>query len=190
MLNHMRLDPDRAMLLVIDFQEKLLPVIHGRDAVVEAAALLINGARIFDLPALVTEQYPKGIGKTDVAMSECLRASGATFHEKSTFSAWGDDGVRDAMLKIDRPQVVVCGVESHVCVVQTALDLQVAGYEVFVCADAIGSRAELDHRAAVDRMRQAGVTITTVESALFELCARCDTARFKTMIGLIKTRGG
>ena len=192
MLNAMRLDVDRAMLLVIDFQEKLLPFIDGRERMLESALLLIRGVSIFELPVLVTEQYPKGIGATDATLAAELKRVGATVSEKMPFSSCGDEAVRAKMRDMDGGQIIVCGIEAHVCVQQTTLDLLSMDHQVHVCADAIGSRSRMDYSIALDRMRQAGAVITTVESVLFELCGECGTPRFKTMIELIKPppRGG
>ena len=186
MLNARRLDADRTMLLVIDFQEKLLPFIQEQDRILEAATLLVRGAAIFDLPVLATEQYPKGIGSTDAALgAEIERAGGRVIH-KMAFSSCSEPAVRDELRRIDRDQVIVCGIEAHVCVQQTTLDLLSMDYHVAVCADAIGSRSPMDFQLALDRMRQTGAAVTTVESVLFELCTECGTPRFKEMIELIK----
>ncbi len=181
-----QLDVERAMILVIDVQEKLLPLISGGDRVVAAAWKLLDGAKVHDLPVLVTEQYPKGLGPTHATIRDALAKTRAKVLEKPTFSAWADAGVRETMLTLDRPQIIMTGIETHVCVQQTALDLRSRDFDVFVCADAVGSRGRLDHDTALDRMRQTGVLITTVEGVLFELCGRCDTARFKAMLEVIK----
>ena len=186
MLRPNQLDADRAMTLVIDVQEKLLPLIDDHRRIVSAGCKLLEGGRPFRLPVLATEQYPEGLGPTDGTLKACLDALDATILTKSTFSAWAEPDVRAAMLRIDRPQVIVMGVETHVCVQQTALDLVSRDYEVFVCADAAGSRSRLDESVALDRMRHAGVAVTTVESVLFELCGRCDTREFKEMLSVIK----
>ena len=186
MLRSDQLDIDRAMVLVIDVQEKLLPSIVGGERVIAAGRKLLDGAGVFELPVLVTEQYPKGLGPTHATIRAALAQSRAKVLEKPTFSAWADDKVREALLTLDRPQIIVTGIETHVCVQQTALDLRSRDYDVFVCADAVGSRGRVDHETALDRMRQAGVLVTTVESALFELCERCDTSRFKAMLEVIK----
>ena len=181
-----QLDIDRAMVLVIDVQEKLLPSIVGGEPVIAAGRKLLHGAAVFELPVLVTEQYPKGLGPTHATIRAALTKSLAKVLEKPTFSAWADANVREALIALDRPQIIVTGIESHVCVQQTALDLRSRDYDVFVCADAVGSRGRVDYEVALDRMRQAGVLVTTVESVLFELCQRCDTARFKAMLEIIK----
>lgn len=181
-----KLDADQALVLVIDVQEKLLPLVDGHASLVRAVRKLLAAARIFGLPVLATEQYPKGIGPTLAEVRADLNAAGAAILEKPTFSACGTDPVRQALRDRDRDQVVVAGIEAHVCVQQTALDLAAMDYDVFVCADAVGSRARLDSDTSLSRMRQAGVIVTTVESVLFELCERCDTERFKLMLEIIK----
>ena len=186
MLRADQLDAVRAFVLVIDLQEKLLPLIRGHERIMAATSFLLDGTRIFDLPVLATEQYPKGLGPTVAPIRQRLEACGATVLEKPTFSACGTAPVREAMRSLDRPQAIVVGVEAHVCVQQTVLDLRTMDYDVFVCADAVGSRGRVDDAYAMDRMRQAGALVTTVESALFELCTRSDTERFKRMIALVK----
>lgn len=186
MLRANQLDVDRAFVLVIDLQEKLLPLIAHHERIVEAARKLLEGMRTFNLPVLATEQYPKGLGRTHAPVRVFLRAHNAPTLEKPTFSACGEPAVREAILAIDRPQVVVIGIEAHVCVQQTVLDLVTMDYDVFVCADGIGSRRHLDYDLALHRMQQDGAFVTTVEAVLFELCNRCDTKQFKAMLEVIK----
>lgn len=181
-----RLQPDRCVILMIDMQEKLLPAILGSAEIIRAARHLLNGASIFKVPAVATEQYPKGIGPTHATIGEALTPLRAKVFEKSVFSVCGDEPTRAALRQLDRSQVVVAGVETHVCVQQTTLDLRAMDYDVFVCADAVGSRGSLDHTTGLERMRQAGAFITTVESVLFELCHECGTDQFKAMLEIIK----
>ncbi len=186
MLRPNQLDVDRAFVLVIDLQEKLLPLVRHHDAIIRATRQLLDTVRIFELPVLATEQNPRGIGQTVPGVRACMQASGAAVLEKMTFSAWAEPAVRDAILSLDRPQVVMVGIEAHVCIQQTALDMQSRDYDVFVCGDGVGSRSRIDYELSLDRMRQEGVWVTTVESVLFELCNRCDTSRFKAMLEIIK----
>ena len=186
MLNALRLDADLAMLLVIDVQAKLLPAIQDRDDVSFNVQQLLRGSRVFELPVLATEQYPKGIGPTVPPVAELLARREATVIEKSTFSACGDEQLREALRRIDRPEVILCGIEAHVCVLQSALDLVSMDHRVYVCADAVGSRRRLDRQWGLSRMQQAGVAVTTTEAVLFELCERCGTPRFKELLDLIK----
>ena len=186
MLRANQLDVDRAFVFVIDVQEKLLPAIRHHTHIIQATRKLLEGVRVFGLPVLATEQYPKGLGHTDKTIRRCLDVSQATLIEKPTFSAYGEPPVREAILALDRPQVIVAGIEAHVCVQQTVLDLVTTDYDVFVCADAVGSRAKLDYKQSLDRMRQEGAWVTTVEAVLFELCNRCGTERFRAMLEVIK----
>lgn len=190
MLRADQLDRDRAMVVVVDQQEKLLPLIGGAKAILARTRLLLAGAKIFELPVVVTEQYPKGLGRTDAAVRSVAADAGATIHEKSTFSIWAQEEIRQAILQLDRPRIIVSGVETHVCVQQSALDLRSRDFDVFVCADAVGSRTTVDHETGLSRMRQNGVFVTTVESVLFELCQQCDTAQFKAMIEAVKRSDG
>lgn len=186
MIRAQQLDADRAMVLVIDLQEKLLPFVLRSAQVQTATCKLLEGVRVFGLPVVATEQYPKGIGRTVVPVRKRLEGCGATILEKPTFSACGEAPIREAMRQIDRPQVIIVGIEAHVCVQQTALDLRAMDYDVFLCADAVSSRGRLDLEQALHRMRQEGAFVTTVESTLFELCNRCDTIHFKEMLEVIK----
>jgi len=186
LLRHDQLDVDRSMVLLIDVQEKLLPLVVGAEQLITTGRKLLDAARLFELPVLVTEQYPRGLGPTHRVLREGLTEGRANVLEKPTFSAWADAKVREALLTLDRPQIIVAGIETHVCVQQTALDLASRDYEVFICADACGARGRIDHEIALERMRQAGVRVTTVESVLFELCGRCDAPRFKAMLEIIK----
>lgn len=182
------LDPDQALVLIIDVQQKLLPHVHGASALAEALEQLVAGAALFGLPLVATEQYPQGIGHTDPQLRTLLRENGAVMFEKMSFSCCADQRVTELLGKIGRSQVIVAGIEAHVCVLQTCLDLLAMEYQVYVGADAIGSRRSRDYDVACQRLLQAGAVLTTVESVLFDLCQRCDTAEFKKMISLIKDR--
>lgn len=182
-----KLDIDRSCVLVIDVQTKLLPAIRHQERVVASCRRLLEGARIFRVPIVATEQYPRGIGPTQADVAACLSNCATTIVEKPTFSAWEHGPCREALLALDRPQVVMVGIEAHVCVQQTALDLCSREYDVFVCGDAVGSRGRIDYECALARMRQAGVIVTSVESVLFEWCHRCDTPKFKEMLEVIKS---
>ncbi len=186
MLRANQLDVDRACVLVVDVQEKLLPLIRGKDRVVTACRKLLDGCGVFELPVLATEQYPNGIGRTDESIRRSLDKGGAKIIEKTAFSVWAESDARRAILEVDRPQIILAGIETHVCVQQTALDLVSRDYDVYVCGDATGSRGRSDHELALARMRQEGAWVTTVESVLFELCNRCDAPRFKAMLEVIK----
>ncbi len=175
---------DSTALLVVDVQEKLLPAMHDPDQVVRQVGRLIDGANVLGVPVLVTEQYRKGLGVTVPELSE--RLSGAICnHEKLKFSACIEP-VRDELTARGIRGVIVCGIEAHVCVMQTCLDLAELGYVVGITVDATNSRRPADRDAAVDRVTQAGVVATTVESVLLELVHEAGTDRFKAILPIIK----
>jgi nicotinamidase-related amidase len=167
---------DSTALVVIDVQESFRPY-HSFSGVAAAAAKLLEAARILDLPALVSEQYPKGLGASvpEIGLRE------EPVIEKSVFSAARADGFG----LNGRGQAIVCGLETHVCVSQTVQDLLGQGIEVHVPADAVGSRHNIDYQRGLERMERAGAVITTVEAALFELLERAGTPEFKAVQKLI-----
>jgi nicotinamidase-related amidase len=170
------LDRSSTALVVIDVQESFRP--YGSFAgVADAAAKLLEAARILDIPALLSEQYPKGLGATvpEVGMRE------EPVIEKSVFSAARADGFG----LNGRKQAIVCGLETHVCVSQTVHDLLAQGVEVHVPADGVGSRHAVDYERGLERMERAGAIVSTVESALFELLERAGTPEFKAVQKLI-----
>jgi nicotinamidase-related amidase len=169
-------------LLVIDVQEKLLPLIPVGPRLVHNCRRLLDGAKVLAVPAFGTEQYPKGLGPIAADLASRLGPRS----EKVCFSCvpgleWGNA----AESTDDRDQVVVAGMEAHVCVLQTVLDLIACGFRVHVVADAVASRSELDWRFALERMASSGATITTVESVLFEWCRQAGTPEFKEIQKLI-----
>jgi nicotinamidase-related amidase len=176
----MRLDRERTALVVVDVQEGFRPVIDGFEDVVRQAAILVQGARVLGLPVVVTEQYPKGLGDTVAEVAEHL--DGVARLPKTVFSAAEADGFDLA----GRDQALVCGIESHICVMQSALALREQGVEVEVAADAVSSRTAENKAIGIERMREGGAGITSVETALFELLGRAGTDEFKQIQGLVK----
>ncbi len=170
------LSRDEAALLLIDLQEGFRRY-PSFDAVLEGCKRLVQAARLLQIPMLVTEQYPKGLGPT---AAELAIEEGQPL-EKTVFSAARARGFD----LFGRTQAIVCGIEAHVCVSQTVLDLLHRGIEVHLPADAVGSRHELDCERALQRLQLAGATVTTVEAALFELLERAGTAEFKAVQRLI-----
>jgi nicotinamidase-related amidase len=145
--------------------------------------VLIEACRGLGVPVIGSEQYPQGLGATVGSLADAL---GSGFLGKLTFSCSRDEGLRTAVERTGRAQIVVTGIEAHVCVLQTAVDLLSEGYEVYVPHDAVNSRRGTDKEWALQRMAAAGAVITSTESVLFELLERCDTADFKTVAKLIK----
>jgi nicotinamidase-related amidase len=169
-------------LLVIDVQEKLVPAIADGKRVVWNVRRLLDGAKILGVTVVGTEQYPQGLGPTVPELAERL----GPLPSKLTFSCGGCPGLFSSLEQKGIGKVLVTGVETHVCVQQTVLDLLAAGWTVFVAADAVGSRFEIDHRTALERMNSAGATLTTTEAALFEWCAAAGTPQFKEISKLAR----
>ncbi|MFW6061151.1 MAG: isochorismatase family protein, partial [Phycisphaeraceae bacterium] len=172
-----RLDAERTAVLIVDVQEKLLPVIDGADQLVAQVGKLLDGADALELPVLVTEQYPKGLGATTPVLAERMTRVSCK-PEKVKFSSFVEP-VRDELARLGARSVVVAGIEAHVCVLQTCLDLLDGGYTAAVAVDAIASRRPMEKDAAVQRMVQAGVVPTTVESMLLEIVREAGSERFK-----------
>lgn len=177
------LRPETSVLLIVDIQERLLPAIHEGQRVLEAARRLVSAGGIVGCPVVATEQYPAGLGPTCAALREDL--AGVPMVEKTRFSACVDPVV-DRLRELNRPNVLVVGIEAHVCVQQTVLDLLRMGYLPFVCADAVSSRRPMDCGVALDRMRQAGAVVTTTESAIFEMTREAGTDVFKRILKVVK----
>jgi nicotinamidase-related amidase len=180
----LRAERDQAVLLVVDLQEKLLPQIADVDGVLAASAKMIRAAQVLGLPIVATEQYPKGIGSTEAGIRELL--ADVPVIEKMTFSSCGVEPARTRLSELGRPHVVVVGIEAHVCVQQTVLDLIELAYVPFVLADAVSSRNPDDRDVALLRMRQAGAIVTSTEAIVFELCREAGTLMFKELLPLIK----
>lgn len=178
------LDRTKAALLVIDVQEKILPVIYEHERVVENVLKLINGFKIMGIPIFITEQYPKGLGPTETKIKEVLGNVAAI--QKMTFSCYGTENLFNELKQKNIRQIVVCGIESHVCVIQTVLDLIANDFQVYVAADAVSSRRKFDYEMALRRMEINGAEITLTESALFELLDTCGTDEFKSVSKLVK----
>jgi nicotinamidase-related amidase len=175
-----KLDPKRAALVVIDVQEAFRKAVPGFDDVARATGALVAGADAVGIPILVTEQYPKGLGRTVDEVAGRL-PNGVEPIEKVCFSAPEADGFDLG----GRDQALLCGVETHVCVNQTALDLLDRGVEVHVASDAVGSRFEENRQVGLEKMERAGAVVTSVETALFELVGRAGTDEFKRVQKLI-----
>ena len=175
-----KLDRERSTLVVIDVQEAFRRAVPSFEDVARAASILVRGAEAVDVPILLTEQYPKGLGRTVSEVADHLPA-GVEPIEKVSFSAPEAEGFDLA----GREQALVCGIETHVCVNQTVLDLLDAGVEVHVARDAVGSRFAENHEVGLEKVERAGAVITSVETALFELVGRAGTDEFKRVQALV-----
>jgi nicotinamidase-related amidase len=182
--NPIILRKESTALLIIDLQERILPVIRNYESVLENTVKLIKGFKTLQLPIYFTEQYPKGLGPTSQIILNELEGYSAI--QKMSFSCSGAGNLFDELHKKKLSQIVVCGVESHVCVQQTVLDLIANDFQVDVTADTVSSRKEIDYNIALDRMRTLGAEITTTESILFELLEVCGTPEFKDISKIVK----
>jgi nicotinamidase-related amidase len=182
--NYRRIDRQASGLLVIDIQERLLPSIFEKERVVRNAVLLIRGMQVLGRKIIVTEQYPKGIGPTVPEVAGALE--GFQPLEKLTFSAVGADGFNRAFAKMGATDVVLCGIEAHVCVTQTCMDLLDRGLRVFVVGDAVSSRTPENWKLGLERMHDAGAVVVSTEMILFELLERAGTTEFKQLLPLLK----
>lgn len=186
-MNTIKIKKENSLLVAIDFQEKLMPAIDGAKEIAEKASKLIKGARILDVPVLVSQQYTKGLGKTETDVAEALGEF--DYVEKNTFSCMKTPEFANAvfgMAAAGRKTIVLCGVETHICVQQTVLELLDAGFDVFVAADCSGSRKTIDHDIALQRMSRAGAFITTYESVLYEWLEDSKAQGFKEISALVK----
>jgi nicotinamidase-related amidase len=177
----MKLDSERAALVVIDVQEAFRKAVPSFGEVADASATLVRGAAAIGVPIVATEQYPKGLGATVPEIAERLPADVQPV-DKVRFSATEAERFDLG----DRDQAILCGIETHVCVMQTALDLLERGVEVHVVADAVGSRTDENRRLGLERMERAGATVSSVEMALFELLGGSDAEAFKEVQALVK----
>lgn len=181
------LKKEDAALVVVDMQEKLMSAMPEAESglAVKNVRILLEAARILNIPIHVTEQYPKGLGPT---IGEIKESAGEGFHpiEKLVFSCARSDEFMEELKGLERSSVILCGVETHVCVLQTAIDLVNDGYRVYVPADAVVSRKELDWEKGIGLMDKAGAVVGTTEAFLFQLLERAGTDEFKQISKLVR----
>ncbi len=180
-----RLSPNDTALLVIDVQERLLPTIADRQRLITNCAILLQMAGVLDLPYLVTEQYPTGLGRTADEVTAAMPDPSRRV-EKMRFSAL-IDLVDEHLHTWRRPNVLICGIEAHVCVLQTVLDLQATGRQAFVCCDAVSASQPDQIDPALDRMKRSGAIVTGVLSAMYELLADARHPQFQSCLKLAKS---
>lgn len=181
----MLVDAAHATLLIIDIQERLLPAMEEGNHVVARTKVLIKAAEALLLPITMTEQYPKGLGQTVAQIAN----PAAQVFEKTSFSCWRDPALKKHFInhhETGRPLVIIAGLEAHVCVLQSAMDLYTAGFGVFVVGDATSSRKQESADLAFERLRQAGIPVINTEMAVFELLGKAGTAEFKALSPLIR----
>jgi len=180
----MRILKENTIGLIIDIQEKLFPFIYENQQLAINVQKLIEGLHILQIPLLVTEQYPKGLGPTISKLSHLVQRTEPV--EKNSFSCCDEQRFNDSMAKQGRRNIIICGIETHVCVEQTVLDLLENGYQPVVIENCVSSRKLEDKDIAIKRMRMEGVIITSYEAILFELCRFSGTEQFKALSKIIK----
>ncbi len=174
---------DDSALVVIDVQEKLMPLIAGQERIGWNIGRLLDGAKILSVPAVATEQYPKGLGRT---LPELAAKIETPIPEKLLFSCGECGPLFTQLAERGVHKLLLCGIEAHVCVQQTALDLMAAGFRVYLAVDAIGARYDIDREVALRRLETSGATLTTTEAALFEWCEVAGTPEFKQISQLVR----
>lgn len=181
------MNADDTAVVIVDVQSKLLPVIDQSEDLIRQIKTLIEGAQLLDVPVFYTQQYPEGLGHTvnDLLSGNAEVDSSATF-DKRMFSFRQCGELFQRLKNRNIRNVVIAGIESHICVLQSALDSVAYGFDVFVVADAVGSRRPVDRSIALSRLELSGVTLTTVESAVFEWCETSEHPKFKSISKRLK----
>ena len=182
---------ESVVLVVVDIQEKLLPAIHNKENVVENSVKLLRLADVMETPVILTEQYPKGLGRTVDEVAQVFEEIGAPKHrvEKVTFSCAKEPGFSTVLSdygKEGRRDVVLCGIEAHICVYQTAMDLKEMGYRVILASDATGSRKKSNYKQILRYLTARGVEVVPTETVIFQLLERAGTEEFKRMLPYLK----
>ncbi len=180
----MRIETDQTLAIVIDIQEKLFPHMNQKELLLQNCEKLIKGLKLLEIPFVLNEQYPQGIGPTISQIKDLLKDQ--KVYEKFTFSCCKTEKTRLAIKEQNKKFIILFGIEAHVCVLQSALDLLALGYIPVVISDCISSRKGYDKKTALQRMAKEGAIITTYESLLFELCVSSKNEAFKAISKLIK----
>ena len=185
------LEPSKAALLVIDVQKVLLPYIWEKEKLVQNIGYMLEIARIHNLPTILTEHNPKGLGVTDDRLVKAFEETGIGYNplEKNIFSCCGHEHILEAVLNTVRHQIIVVGMETHICVNQTTLDLLNQGFQVHVVEDAVRARWKNSHKIGIKKMKQAGAIICDWEMAAYELTYGAKTPEFKSLLALMKKAG-
>lgn len=180
----MRIMKENTMALMIDFQEKLVPAINDKDSIVESAVKLLSGLKVLGCPVIFTQQYTKGLGMTVESMQETQDEF--SYFDKTSFSCLDNEAICEVIEKSGKDTIIVTGMESHICVMQTVSDLLEKGYKVYIVSDCIGSRTDFNKQNGLERMKQEGAVISSVESVLFEMTRKAGSAEFKEISKIIK----
>ncbi len=184
LLKTMRINKEQSCGLIIDIQERLFPHICKHEDIASNTSILIRGLKILEMPLILTQQYTPGLGETISVIRDLM--PGLTHIEKNSFSCCDEPVIKNTLKQLNKKFVIIAGIEAHVCVLQTVLDLLADTYTPVVVENCISSRKNRDKKTAVDRMRQEGAIITTYESILFELTRFAGTSQFKEISRLVK----
>lgn len=174
----MLINKSDSCLLIIDVQERIAPVMADPRRVIDGCSRLLRAAGILNIPVLITEQYPRGLGPSMFDIKDAA-PQGTEFFSKTSFSAVQEEGFMQKLNAFGKKQIIIAGIEEHVCVLQTAVDLKEKGFDVFVVTDASGCRAEENEKAARERLCAEGIRLITLEMAMFEWLRRSGTPEFK-----------
>lgn len=180
----MRILAKDTMAIVIDYQERLMPAVFESTAIIERATVLLKGLNLLEIPVIVTRQYPKGLGDTVEEIR--LLTDGSAVYDKLAFSCYDDEKIKAVVDESQKKNVILLGIEAHVCVAQTMVDLCEAGYNVIYVTDCISSRKKSDRKLAQKRAKFEGAVLASTESILFELTRTAGTAQFKGISALVK----
>lgn len=178
------IDHRTAQLLLVDLQERLMPAMSGGDAALKACRMLVETASVMRLPIVVSEQYPQGLGKTVPEIADSVPPGSVA--EKTEFSVLRNAGLCSALLAAERPQLIVAGVEAHVCVLQSVLDALEKGWQTFVVVDGVASRKDESKATALSRMERAGAVLVTAEMVVFECLENSTSEHFKQLSRLVR----
>ncbi|MDR3687021.1 MAG: isochorismatase family protein [Coriobacteriia bacterium] len=182
---------DDSVLVIVDEQERLTAVMERRDEVVSATVRLVRTAALVCVPIVVTRQYPKGLGDTDPTLAEVIEAAraagaGVTSIDKVAFDCFGEPAFAKTLERSSRRQMLLAGMETHICVTQTALSALRNSFDVHVVGDACCSRNAASHDSALERMRAAGAVVTTTESVMYELMGESGSDEFRALLAIVK----
>jgi nicotinamidase-related amidase len=180
----MRIIKDHTLAMVVDVQERLFPHIHASENLEKNIVTLVQGLKILNVPVMVTEQYKKGLGDTIPSLAGLVNEY--PHYEKTAFSCCDDPGIMEKIELSTKREIILAGIESHICLLQTAMDLKERGFHPVIVEDCVGSRNPENKRIAIMRLMQEGVLITSYESILFELCRIAGTDQFKAISKLVK----
>ncbi|QTX31376.1 isochorismatase family protein [Aminithiophilus ramosus] len=179
------IDAEKAILLVVDVQEKLIPLVADSETVENRIAILARAAEMLHLPVKMTEQYPRGLGSTTEPVASSLSREWRRF-EKTHFSCYAEEGFAEYLSEPGRDQIIVCGVEAHICVLATVMELLERDYRVIVAADAVSSRQEEHRNLALDAMSRAGALVVPMETVVYQMLKRSGTVPFKALLAYFR----